>query len=116
MHGYVHCPAHVGRDRRVHPHGMRLLERRRIDAADLSPPVAIALRQLNMYVIAITDAGSLAAFRERLGATAALANARGERAVGQSLHALQRALGQRQGRNIQDLATHHIRHAMTSLN
>lgn len=111
MQGFVYCPAYIGRERRTRPN-KRFFERRRVDSDTLAPSVDVALRQLSMHVIDLADEGAAPDFENRLGATRALAAARGRRLVADKLSALGAALVSTAPARRRDLADIYVRQAM----
>ena len=107
MSGYVHCPSRVGRDRRVRAAVKRLFDRRRVDAAELSPSLEVALRQLSMHVLDLDLQGE--GFEDRVRATQALAESRGEAEIAQRLAELAELLRDVPGATVSDAAEDHLR-------
>ena len=107
MSGYVHCPSQVGRDRRVRAAVKRLFDRRQVDAAELSPSVEVALRLLSMHVLDLDLKGE--GFEDRVRATQALAEARGELEIAQRLKELAELLQEGPPNTVSDAAEDHLR-------
>jgi len=81
---WVDVKSYVGLDRRG-KRGLRLFDRRS-ESIDSNPPsLATALRQLRLRCFDVQDAEGVAAFCERTGAIAQLAEATGEAAVAMRL-------------------------------
>jgi hypothetical protein len=114
VQAYVLTPAYVGRDRRV-TQRTRLIERRRVDAGELAPSLAAALRQLGLRAIELDSQRTAPSFMERLYATRALAQTRGQSAVSGHLSALCTLLETRVEGRASELAEGHLREAACAL-
>jgi hypothetical protein len=114
VQAYVFTPGYVGRDRRVQPRA-RLIERRRVDAADLAPSLEIAVRQLCMRAIELESERTAPAFMERLYATRALAQTRGRAVVAHHLSALCTLLENPIEGSRSERAAEHLREAAFAL-
>jgi hypothetical protein len=79
---------YFGPDRRGDAFSHFILERRRQSSAGTPPPLHAALRQLRMRVLDLGDQDARDALRERITATAILADAQGRADIGDLLTAL----------------------------
>jgi len=89
---WIDAATYFGPDRRSGAFSHFILERRRHHAAGNPPPLHIALRQLRVRVLEAETAEGRSALRERLTATAMLAYAHGNSAIGDHLTGLARRL------------------------
>jgi hypothetical protein len=89
---WIDVSAYFGPDRRSGVFSHFILERRRQDSATTPPPLHAALRQLRVRVLEASNCEGRAAYRDRLIATAILAEAQGRTAIGDSLLGLAEAL------------------------
>lgn len=92
---WVDVSRYFGPDRRGDDYSFFFLERRRDNAASPPPPLATALRQLRMRLTDLDDATSRHLVRERIIATAMLADAQDHIPIGDMLMDLAAALDQR---------------------
>jgi hypothetical protein len=79
---------YFGPDRRGDAFSHFILERRRQSSSGTPPPLHAALRQLRMRVLEVDNKDARAALRDRLTATAILADAQGRADIGDLLTAL----------------------------
>lgn len=79
---------YFGPDRRSDVFSYFFLERRRKSSAGTPPPLHAALRQLRVRVLQADEARNRVGYSERLTATALLADAHGQSAIGDLLTAL----------------------------
>jgi hypothetical protein len=118
---WVDIDGYVGPDRRKRARP-RLLDRRRFNAAREAPSIAVLLRQLHLRALdaALGDAATLAKYRTRVQAIAALARERGEASAAGWLDVLwaklqPRALGDRARASAGDVICRYVQSAMASL-
>lgn len=82
---WVDVTSYFGPDRRSGAFSHFFLERRRHKAAGAPPPLHAALRQLRVRLLEVESAEGRGALRERLIATALLADAQGRAGIGDLL-------------------------------
>ncbi len=82
---WVDVSSYFGPDRRSGAFSHFILERRRQKSASTPPPLHAALRQLRVRVLEAGNAKGRAALKERLTATAILADAQGRVVIGDHL-------------------------------
>jgi hypothetical protein len=85
---WVDHPNYFGPDRRTGAFSHYILERREHNGAGAPPRLELALRALSIRFLEAADPKTRALFRDRLTATALLADAVNERAISDILHVL----------------------------
>lgn len=89
---WVDAASYFGPDRRASAFSHFVLDRRRRNVAGAPPPLHAALRQLRMRVLEADDPTRRSTLKERLIATALLADAQGFTEIGDKLARLAEAL------------------------
>lgn len=82
---WVDISSYFGPDRRSGAFSHFILERRHLESATTPPPLHAALRRLRVRVLEASTAEGRAALKDRLTATAILADAQGQAAIGDHL-------------------------------